>query len=125
MTVSEDRIREIVREEIDAHDARSVAFLVDRLGKGLESIPDSVDLSGHVGGAPVNVPESALPLAVGVLADGGDVVADAHVNSCSVEDGALTPSVGTTVQASVGQAGVRAGAVSTPVPAPARDGDAS
>lgn len=40
MSVSEDRIREIVREEIDAYDARSAAYLIANMGKSLENIPD-------------------------------------------------------------------------------------
>lgn len=49
-------------------------------------------------------------------------VSRTHKNSCSVVDGAGTPSVRTTVQASAGSETVdtRAGAV-PPVPAPARD----
>ena len=125
MSVSEDRIREIVREEIDAYDARSAAILIDGFGKYLERIPDASEVSVEEVSVPLGVPAASTRSALSVVADGSDVVADAHVNSCSVEDGALTPSVGTTVQASVDQAGVRAGAVSTPVPAPARDGDAS
>lgn len=40
MSVSEDRIREIVREEIAAYDARTAAYLIAHMGKRLENAPD-------------------------------------------------------------------------------------
>lgn len=115
-----DSVASDLRDLVDTYQDRVDLTIADAMAiaQGLKAVADALDAvfdDGDDLNRVVSVGDSTV-----------DPVIDAvhrHENSCSVEDGAPTPSLRTTVQASValGVADTRAGVVSTPVPAPARD----